>query len=84
MTKKRAQPPKGLSEPEAAYRHREDEGLTEAERRAWEERNKDALIASFRKAREQIARGECRTLDEVMADIEARAKRRQARKAKKA
>lgn len=83
MTKKRSKPPKGLSEPEAAYRHREDEGLTEAEwatweeqSRAWEERNKDALIASLREAEEQIARGEGRPLDEVMAEMKVRAAER--------
>jgi len=77
MTKK--PPKKGLSEPEAEYRH--DEGLTEAEWDAWGERNKDALQESFRLAREQIARGEGYTLEEVMAHLRARAKRRRARKA---
>ncbi|MEI9929354.1 MAG: hypothetical protein WDM89_01975 [Rhizomicrobium sp.] len=70
---------KGLSEPDVEYRH--DEGLTEAEWDAWGERNKDALQASFDKAREDYARGHYYTLDEVMAHIRARAKRRQARKA---
>jgi hypothetical protein len=77
MTKK---PPKGLSEQDAEYRH--DEGLTEAEWDAWGERNKEALQESFRKAKEQYARGEYYTLDEVMAELEARAKLRQSRKAK--
>jgi hypothetical protein len=73
-------PEKGLSESEAEYRH--DDGLTEAEWDAWGERNKDALQESFRKAREQFARGESHPLDEVMAELEARAKLRQSRKAK--
>jgi hypothetical protein len=77
MTKK--PPRKGLSESEAEYRH--DEGLTDAEWDAWGERNKEALQASFDKAREDYARGHYYTLDEVMAHIKARAKRRQARKA---
>ncbi len=75
MTRKRSQPPKGLSEPEAAYRHREEEGLTDAEWKAWEERNKDALVASLREAEAQIARGEGRTLEEVMARVHATIKR---------
>jgi hypothetical protein len=76
MTKKRSKPSKGLSEPEAAYRHREEEGLTEAEWEAWEERNKEALVASLREAEAQIARGEGRPLDEVMAEMKARAAER--------
>lgn len=67
MTKK--PPKKGLSEPEVEYRH--DEGLTEAEWDAWGERNKEALQESFRKAREQLARGEGRTLDQVMRRVRA-------------
>jgi hypothetical protein len=78
MTKK--PPRKGLSESEVEYRH--DEGLTEAEWDAWGERNKEALQESFRKAREQLARGEGRSLDEVMAELEARAKLRKSGKAK--
>jgi len=71
MSDKPQPPKKGLEEPEAAYRQDEDEGLTEAEWLAWEERNKDALIESFREAREQFARGECHTLEEVMARVRA-------------
>jgi hypothetical protein len=67
MTKK--PPKKGLSEPEVEYRH--DEGLTEAEWDVWGERNKEALQESFRKAREQLARGEGRTLDQVMRRVRA-------------
>ena len=67
MTKK--PPKKGLSESEAEYRH--DEGLTEAEWDAWGERNKEALQESFRKARAQLARGEGRTLDQVMRRVRA-------------
>jgi len=67
MTKK--PPKKGMSESEAEYRH--DEGLTEAEWDAWGERNKEALQESFRKAREQLARGEGRTLDQVMRRVRA-------------
>jgi hypothetical protein len=67
MTKK--PPEKGLSEPEAEYRR--DEGLTEAEWDAWGERNKEALNASIRKAREQIARGEGYTLEEAVARAKA-------------
>ena len=67
MTKK--PPKKGLSESEAEYRH--DEGLTDAEWDAWGERNKEALQESFRKAREQFARGEGRALDQVMRRVRA-------------
>ena len=67
MTKK--PPRKGLSESEAEYRH--GEGLSEAEWDAWGERNKEALQESFRKAREQFARGEGRTLDQVMRRVRA-------------
>jgi hypothetical protein len=73
-------PKKGLSEPEAAYRH-EDNVLSEAEMEAWFERNKDALKASIEEAQAQIERGEWYTLEEVMAELKAQAKRRQARKA---
>jgi hypothetical protein len=74
-------PKTGLSESDAEYRH-EDQGLTEAEWDAWGERNKEALQASFDKAREDYARGHYHTLDEVMAELKARAKRRRAGKAK--
>lgn len=79
-----AKPPKkgkrGLSEPEAEYRH-EDAELTEAELDAWGERNKEALNASLDEAEAQIERGEWHTLEEVRAHLDAQAKRRQARKA---
>jgi len=78
MTKKRSKPPKpakGLAEPEAAYRHREDEGLTEAEWDAWGERNKEALQESFRRAKEQFRRGEYYTIEETMARVRATIKR---------
>lgn len=72
MSKK---PPKGLSETEAAYRHEGEDDSTEAEWTTWEERNKDALVASLREAEAQIARGEGRTLEEVMARVHATIKR---------
>jgi hypothetical protein len=72
-------PKKGMSESEAEYRH--DEGLTEAEWDAWGERNKEALKRSLREANEQIERGEYYTLEEVMAELRAQARRRRARKA---
>ena len=77
MTKK--PPKKGMSESEVEYRH--DEGLTEAEWDAWGERNKEALKRSLREANEQIERGEYYTLEEVMAELRAQARRRRARKA---
>lgn len=67
MTKK--PPKKGLSEPEAEYRH--DEGLTEAEWDAWGERNKEALNASIEKARQEYLRGEYYTIEETMARVRA-------------
>ena len=84
MTRKRSKPPKGLSEPETAYRQAKDEGLTQAEWDAWGARNKEALQASFRRAEEEYKRGHYHTLEEVMAELKAQAKRRQARRAKKA
>jgi len=72
---------KGMRESDVEYRH-EDRGSSEAEWDAWGERNKDALQASFDKARADYARGHYFTLEEVMAEIKAQAKRRQARKAK--
>lgn len=47
---------------------------------AYVERNKDALNASIRKARAQIARGEYFTRDQVMADLKAQRQRRNAKK----
>ncbi|MBV9991919.1 MAG: hypothetical protein JOZ72_11580 [Alphaproteobacteria bacterium] len=75
MTRKRPHPPKGMSEPEAVYRHEGEEDMTEAQWMAWEERNRDALIASLREAEAQIARGEGHTLEEVMARVQATIKR---------
>jgi hypothetical protein len=72
-----------MSEPEAAFRH-DDAGLTDAEWDAWGERNKEALQESFDKARADYARGHYHTLDEVMAELEQRAKLRQKGKTKKA
>jgi hypothetical protein len=69
MTKK--PPKKGLSESEAEYRH---EGLTEAEWDAWGERNKEALNASLDEAEAEIERGECFSLEEVRAYLDAQAK----------
>ncbi|MEJ0025861.1 MAG: hypothetical protein WDN01_07530 [Rhizomicrobium sp.] len=43
-----------------------------AELDAWIERNKDALNASIRRAREDFARGESYTLEDVMAEIRER------------
>jgi hypothetical protein len=79
MSDKPEPPKKGLEEPEAEY---VDDGreMTDAELEAWEERNKDALQASFDRAREAYARGEWYTWEEVKAELEAQAKRRQAGK----
>jgi predicted transcriptional regulator len=49
-----------------------DEALVDA----YVERNKDALNASIRKARGQLARGEYLTHDQVMADLKAQRQRR--------
>ncbi len=76
MVKKRSQPPKppkGLSEPEAAYRHEGEEAGMPSD--AWIARNKDALNASIREAQAQIARGEYYTLEETMARVRATIKR---------
>ncbi len=43
-----------------------------AELDAWIDRNKDALNASIRRAREDFARGESYTLEDVMAEIRER------------
>jgi hypothetical protein len=75
-------PEKGLSETEAAEYRNEDVGLSEAEWDAWGERNKDALQASFDKAREDLARGHYYALEEVMAELKAQAEFRQSRKAR--
>ena len=78
-----------MAEPEAAYRH-EGEGVDyenfvpEGGWDAYLWRNRDAINESIRKSEEEYARGHFYTLEEVMAEIKARARRRQARKAKKA
>jgi hypothetical protein len=69
----------GLEEPETEYLD-DERPLTDAERDAWIERNKDALNASIEKAHQEYLRGECRSLDEVMAEIEARAAERERRR----
>ena len=71
MSDKPEPPKKGLEEPEATYRDDDDDALSEAEWLAWEERNKDALIAGIHEARAQIARGEYVALEEAMARITA-------------
>ena len=77
MSDKPQPPKKGLEEPEAAYLHDEDDTPPEdAAYDAWIERNKDAINASVEKAHQEYLRGECRSLDEVMADIMARAAER--------
>jgi hypothetical protein len=48
----------------------------EAEMDAWLLRNKDALNASIRKSREQFARGEFYTQEQVDAELAARRHRR--------
>ncbi len=78
MTAKK--PPKGMSEPETTYRQ-EQENRSDAEWGAWFKRNADALNASCEEAEAQIARGEYFTLEEVMAELNAQAERRKARKA---
>ncbi len=82
MTGKPRKPKKGLAEPETAYRHApaEEDGhenyVPEDEMDAYLWRNRHAINASIREGREQFARGECRTLDEVMAEMKARAAER--------
>jgi predicted transcriptional regulator len=84
MMKKPRKPAKGLAEPEAAYRHPADGGyVPEDALDAYLWRNRDAINASIRKSNEEYARGHYYTAEEVMAEIKARAKKRQARKAKK-
>jgi len=67
-------PKKGMKESDVEYRH-EERGLSEAEWDAWSERNKDALQASFDKARADYARGHYFTLEETMARVKATIKR---------
>lgn len=86
MTKKPRKPRRGLAEPEADFRHEgEDENFVpEGGWDAYLWRNRHAINESIRKGREEYARGHYYTMEEVMAEIKARAKKRQARKAKKA
>ena len=62
-----------MEEPEAQYRQElpvpSEAEWDEIDR--WIERNKDALNASFEKADAEFARGEYRTLDEVMERVKA-------------
>src|ERR1700753_3312212 len=85
MTRKPRKPAKGLAEPEAAYRHPADDNDVPTDALdAYLWRNRDAINASIRRGREEYARGEYYTAEEVLAEIKARAKKSQARKAKKA
>jgi hypothetical protein len=73
MTKK---PPKpGMEESEAEYKPRDEDYVPEDEFDAFLWRNRRALNASARKAREEYARGEYYTLDEVMARVRANIER---------
>ena len=74
----------GLEELEAQYKPEDDETVEfpDAYLDAWLERNAEALNASCDEAEAQIERGEWSTLEEVMAELEAQAKRRQALKGK--
>ena len=89
MTKKPRKPKKGLAEPEAAFRHEgEDDGFENyvpvdaLDAFLW--RNRHAIRESCDRAEEDYARGHYYTGEEVLAEIKARAKKRQARKARKA
>ncbi len=82
MTKK--PPEEGLPESEASYRHEDDEYVPTDALDAYLWRNRHAINASCERAEEEYRQGKYHTLDEVMAELEARAKRRRARKAKNA
>ena len=74
MNTKTAKPPKALyTEEDLAPR---DHAADEAALDAWIERNKEALRASFKKAREEYERGEYYTHEQVWAEVSARLKRR--------
>jgi len=74
MTTKTAKPPKALyTEEDLAPR---DHAADEAAMDAWIERNKDALKASFKKAREEYERGHYFTHEQVWAEIWARLARK--------
>lgn len=69
MSAKTAKPPKALyTEEDLAPR---DAAADEAALDAWLERNKDALNASFDKAKAEYERGEYFTHEQVWAEIKA-------------
>ena len=74
----------GLEKSEVPYKSEDDDTVefTDAYWDAWFERNGEALDASCDEAEAQIERGEWFTLEEVMANLEAQAKHRQALKGK--
>lgn len=78
MTGKPRKPKKGLAEPEAVYRHEgEDENFVpEGGWDAYLWRNRHAINESIREGREQFARGEYYTIEEVMAHVRATIKAR--------
>ena len=73
----------GLEESEAQYKP-EEEYVPKDAFDAYLWRNRHAINASCAKAEEEYRQGKYHTLDEVMAELGVRAKRRKARKAKKA
>ena len=74
MSTKTAKPAKALyTEEDLAPR---DHAADEAALDAWIERNKDALKASFKQAKEEYERGEYFTHEQVCADIKAQRARR--------
>ena len=80
MTKKPTQP--GMEESEAPYKPQDgfEDYVPEDELDAFLWRNRHAINASARKAREEYARGQYHTIEEVMAELAERAKQRQAHK----
>jgi len=62
-----------LAGDEATFREPADEEWAEID--SWEERNKDALAESFRRADEEYARGEFFTEEEVWARVSATIKK---------
>lgn len=74
MTAKTAKPAKALyTEEDLAPR---DHAADEAAMDAWIERNKEALKASFKKAKEEYKRGEYFTHEQVWAELRAQQARR--------
>jgi hypothetical protein len=61
--------PDGFADDDVPFRAPTEEEWAELD--AWEERNKDALNASIRRAREEYARGEFVTHEEVLRLLEA-------------